>query len=345
MKFRRNRLKTLIGYLGFFALIAAVVTAAMLIYASVSSLSTIAVSMIMLAVILALAGLCTLVDFLRRKYTVDAPVEKILDATQRIAEGDFSVRLKTDKRLSDYNEFDLISENLNIMAEELSKNEVLKNDFISNVSHEFKTPLAVIQNYATLLMNNSADEQKRAEYAGVLCSAAKRLTALVTNILKLNKLENNSVQPVYERVKLNEMLEEAILRYEEQIERKRLEIECYLDDVSIVTSPQELEIVWNNLLSNAVKFTPDGGKITVSLKEERGFALVSVKDTGCGMSSETGSRIFDKFYQGDTSHTQEGNGLGLALVKKVIAVLGGEIFVESAPGEGSTFTVRLKCEL
>lgn len=345
MKFRRNRLKTVIGYLGFFALIAAVVTAAMLIYATVSSLSTIAVSMIMLAVIVALAGLCTLVDFLRRKYTVDAPVEKILDATQRIAEGDFSVRLKTDKRLSDYNEFDLISENLNIMAEELSKNEVLKNDFVSNVSHEFKTPLAVIQNYATLLMNNSADEQKRVEYAGVLCSAAKRLTALVTNILKLNKLENNSVQPVYERVKLNEMLEEAILRYEEQIERKRLEIECYLDDVSIVTSPQELEIVWNNLLSNAVKFTPDGGKITVDLKEERGFALVSVKDTGCGMSSETGSRIFDKFYQGDTSHTQEGNGLGLALVKKVIAVLGGEIFVESAPGEGSTFTVRLKCEL
>ena len=133
-----------------------------------------------------------------------------------------------------------------------------------------------------------------------------------------------------------------MLAFEELIERKNLTLECDLAEVTVTSAPELLDLVWNNLLSNAVKFTDAGGRISVTLKEENGEAVVSIGDSGCGISPETGKRIFDKFYQGDTSHASEGNGLGLALVKKVIDILGGEISVKSEPGKGSIFTISLK---
>ena len=342
MKRNRKISSSVFGAVWFFLTVAAVVTVAVLVYGMIpESSSALVRSMVMLAVILFLSLVCTGIDFVRRKITVNKPVQDILAATDKIAAGDFSVRLRISHDYRRYSQFDYIRENLNKMAAELAKTEVLHTDFISNVSHELKTPLAVIQNYAAALQNESLDAKTRQKYADTLVSASQRLTALVTNILKLNKLENQELTPEYEKVRLGDMLAETIVQFDELIESKNLELECDLDEVELVSCPNYLEIVWNNLLSNAIKFTDAGGKISVSVKRAEGGAVVKVSDTGCGISPETGAHIFEKFYQGDTSHSKEGNGLGLALVKKVIDVIGGEITVESEEGKGSTFTVRL----
>lgn len=342
MKRNKKISSSVFGAVWFFLTVAAVVTVAVLVYGMIPENSSALVrSMVMLAVILFLSLVCTGIDFVRRKITVNKPVQDILAATDKIAAGDFSVRLRISHDYRRYGQFDYIKENLNKMAAELAKTEVLHTDFISNVSHELKTPLAVIQNYAAALQNESLGAKTRQKYAETLVSASKRLTALVTNILKLNKLENQELTPEYEKVRLGDMLAETIVQFDELIESKNLELECDLDEVELVSCPNYLEIVWNNLLSNAIKFTDAGGKISVSVKRAEGGAVVKVSDTGCGISPETGAHIFEKFYQGDTSHSKEGNGLGLALVKKVIDVIGGEITVESEEGKGSTFTVRL----
>lgn len=343
MRKKRKGLYKFLGAFLFFITISVIVMLAVLIFSYVEQTASITViALVMLGVIVFLAALCTVVDYLRRRFTVEKPVQKILDATDKIAAGDFSVRLDIAHPINRYNEYDYIMENLNKMAVELSRTEVLHTDFISNVSHEIKTPLAIIQNYATSLQNKNLDGQTRIKYAETLASASKRLTALITNILKLNKLENQEIKPEYEKINLTEMLTETVLGYEEIIENKDLELICDFDeDIEITSSPSYLEIVWNNLLSNAIKFTESGGKITVTLKEQNGRAIVSVSDTGCGVSAETGKHIFEKFYQGDTSHAQEGNGLGLALVKKVIDITGGKIEVNSELGKGTTFTITL----
>ena len=342
MKRNKKISSSVFGAVWFFLTVAAVVTVAVLVYGMIpENRSALVRSMVMLAVILFLSLVCTGIDFVRRKITVNKPVQDILAATDKIAAGDFSVRLRISHDYRRYGQFDYIKENLNKMAAELAKTEVLHTDFISNVSHELKTPLAVIQNYAAALQNESLGAKTRQKYADTLVSASKRLTALVTNILKLNKLENQELTPEYEKVRLGDMLAETIVQFDELIESKNLELECDLDEVELVSCPNYLEIVWNNLLSNAIKFTDAGGKIFVSVKRAEGGAVVKVSDTGCGISPETGAHIFEKFYQGDTSHSKEGNGLGLALVKKVIDVIGGEITVESEEGKGSTFTLRL----
>ena len=297
--------------------------------------------LVMFLTIVFLSAVCTVIDLFRRRQMVDKPVEKILSATEKIAAGDFSVRLQQRHGYREYDEYDWIMENLNTMTEALGKSEMLKTDFISNVSHELKTPLAVIKSYATLLKREK-DEEQRKEYADILIKAAERLSDLVSNILKLSKLENDKIPAEKEKVRLDESISLAVIGLENKIEEKNLNVQCDLDEVSLFSVAGYLEIVWNNLLSNAIKFTDDGGMVEVSLKKEGEFAVVKVRDTGCGISPEMGSRIFDKFYQGDTSHAQERNGLGLALVKKVIDLLGGEISVESEQGKGTTFTVTLK---
>lgn len=349
MKRKISPVSTVTGYIILTTLIAAVVTVDMFVYAAVNKASggnNAVVAGVMLAVIIALSVICTLIDYFRRKFTVNKTVNEILEATDKIAAGDFSVRLQTVHTLNRYDEYDYIIENLNKMSSELAHIEVLQTDFVSNVSHEIKTPLAVIQNYATLMQSANLDEAMRIQYAETLAGASKRLTALISNILKLNKLENQEIKPDHEQINLTGMLAECVLGFEDIVEQKDIELDCdFEDDVQIKSSASYLEIVWNNLLSNAIKFTEPKGKITVSLKSENEKAVVKVADTGCGISADTGRHIFEKFYQGDTSHSQEGNGLGLALVKKVIDILGGEISVESEVGKGTAFTVRLKKEL
>lgn len=281
-------------------------------------------------------------DYIRRKITVDRPVKQITEAAEKIMQGDFSTRVPPIHGAGTEG-FNEIGKAINKMAEELSGTETLRTDFIANVSHELKTPLAVMGNYATMLQRPGITEEEKNEYAKAISEAARRLAQLITNILKLNKLENQQIFPRTQEFDLGEQLCESLLGFEDAWEAKNLEIETDIEDgVRIKSDPELLSLVWNNLISNAVKFTPDGGTIGLSLKTEGSSVIVQVRDTGCGMKPETGMHIFEKFYQGDTSHATQGNGLGLALVKRVMDILNGEIGVQSVYGEGSTFTVKFK---
>ncbi len=283
-------------------------------------------------------------DLIRREITVERPVRRIINSLEKITHGDFDVRISNTREIIDSNKLNIIIDGINKMTGELSGVETLRTDFIANVSHELKTPLAAISNYGTLLQSHNLSEVQRIEYAKAVTDASRRLSGLITNILKLNKLENQQIYPVSKPYDLGEQLCECLLAFEEAWEKKNLEINADIAENVIISADSELlSLVWNNLFSNAVKFTDDGGKISVRLKEAEGYAIVTVADSGCGMSAETGKHIFEKFYQGDTSHAGQGNGLGLALVKRVVDITGGEISVQSELGKGSTFTVRLRC--
>ncbi len=281
-------------------------------------------------------------DYIRRKITVDRPVKQITEAAEKIMQGDFSARVPPIHGAGTEG-FNQIGLAINAMAAELSGTETLRTDFIANVSHELKTPLAVMGNYATMLQRPGLTEEEKNDYAKAISEASRKLAQLITNILKLNKLENQQIFPQPQEFDLGEQLCQCLLGFEDAWEAKNLEIETDIaDDVRIKSDPELLSLVWNNLISNAVKFTPAGGTVGVSLKEEGGSVVISVSDTGCGMTPETGKHIFEKFYQGDTSHATQGNGLGLALVKRVVDILSGEIGVESVYGKGSIFTVKFK---
>lgn len=292
-----------------------------------------------------LSLLCTVIDGIRRKFMVDRPVKKIVKAAEQIMKGDFSVRIPPMRNLDTDSGFDVIADYFNQMAEELSGTETLRTDFIANVSHELKTPLAVIQNYGTLLQQPGLPEAQRMEYAKSVTDASRRLANLITNILKLNKLENQQIYPKMETYNLGEQLCECLLTFEEIWEEKNLEIETAVaEEVMVKADAELLSLVWNNLFSNAIKFTEPHGKVSLSLQAQGDFAVVQVSDTGCGIPPQVGKHIFEKFYQGDTSHATQGNGLGLALVKRVMDIMGGDISVSSQVGKGSTFTVKLRRE-
>lgn len=290
--------------------------------------------------VLFLSLIFCLIDGIQRKISIERPVKKILKATEELAKGNFKARVEKVRLIHGRNEFDVIAENINKMAGELSGIETLRTDFVSNVSHELKTPLSVIGNYSTMLQAKELSDEKRLEYAVAISNATSRLSELVTNILKLNKLENQQIYPDKQSYDLGEQLAECIIGFEDVWEKKNIELDTDIDDNVIINADKELlSLVWNNLLSNAFKFTDEGGTVKVSLKKESGKVVATVSDTGCGISEETGKHIFDKFYQGDTSHATKGNGLGLALVKRVVDICGADISVKSTVGQGTTFTV------
>lgn len=287
--------------------------------------------------------LFTVIDAVRRWFTVTRPVRHIVGGVEKIMNGDFSVRITPLNGLDNRESFNVIIDYFNRMAEELSGIETLRTDFIANVSHELKTPLAVIQNYGTMLQTPNLSEEQRVEYAKAVTDSSRRLADLITNILKLNGLENQQIYPEKKVYNLGEQLCECLLNFENVWENKQIEIDTDIEeDVMIESAPELLTLVWNNLFSNALKFTDTGGRVSLALKTEDEFAVVTVSDTGCGISPEVGNHIFEKFYQGDTSHATQGNGLGLALVKRVTDIIGGEISVRSEVGKGSAFTVRIR---
>lgn len=348
----KKLLKLVKNYLLFFLLTAFIVTCCMSLFLNTLSSSmgiiltedniNIAAKLTLGNVIL-LTSLFTLIDSIRRKLTVEKPVKQIIVAAEKIMEGDFSVRISEIRGVAIDEAFNQIAACFNKMTEELSSIETLRTDFVANVSHEIKTPLTVIQNYATLLAQQNLAEDKRKEYASAVMVATHRLTDLITNILKLNKLENQQIFPDTANYDLGEQLCECLLGFEELWEEKGLEINTDIADGIIVKSDREMmSLVWNNLFSNAIKFTAKGGSILLSLTEENDNAVVTVADTGCGMSKEVGTHIFDKFYQGDTSHAGVGNGLGLSLVKRIVDITRSEISVSSEVGKGSTFTVKMR---
>ena len=350
---RRQRwLFSLRRYISFFLLMAFVISCCMILFLNMVARSTgmelaqehieTAAKVTFLNVVL-LSLLCTIIDGLRRRWMVDRPVRQIIQAAEQMMKGDFSVRIPPIRSVDSASGFDVVADYFNRMAEELSGTETLRTDFIANVSHELKTPLAVMQNYGTMLQQPGLPEEKRLEYAKAVTDASRRLSSLITNILKLNKLENQQIYPAVESYDLGEQLCECLLSFESAWEDKGLEIETDVEaNVQVDTDAQLLKLVWNNLFSNAIKFTEPHGCISLSLKSEGDTAVVQVRDTGCGIPPEVGKHIFEKFYQGDTSHATQGNGLGLALVKRVMDIIGGDISVSSQVGKGSTFTVTLR---
>lgn len=342
-------IKAIYNYLLFFALAAFIVTCSTALFVTVLS-ESIGIELngdnlnmaakLTFGNVMLLSVLFTLIDMLRRKFTTDRIAKRIADAAKKLVAGDFDVRIEPVSRLSTDDNFVDIIDCFNAMAAELSGVETLRTDFIANVSHEMKTPLAVISNYGTLLQSTDLTDEKRIEYAKGVTDGSRRLADMMTNILKLNRLEKQQIYPAAEEYDLGEQLCECLLAYESVWEKKGIEIDTSIeDDVKVNTDKELLTLVWNNLLSNAFKFTPEGGRVSVVLKADDSEVTVKVSDSGCGMSKEVGEHIFEKFYQADTSHATQGNGLGLALVKRVVDILHGQISVQSKIGEGSTFAV------
>ncbi len=342
----RVKISSIRHFIVFFLLIGFVVTCNFLLFFSGIELNEQEIRRAAIATflnVLFLTVLFSLFDAFRRYRTVTKPVQRIQAGIDKVIKGDFTTRIAYIQGEDSGNEFDMIITGLNKMIEELSGVETLRTDFIANVSHELKTPLAVMQNYGTLLQTPELREAQRIEYGRAIQEQTRQLSNLVMNILKLNKLENQQIYPNVEKYYLGEQLCEGMLEFEAVWEEKSIEIDTNMDDDVLIEADKELlSLVWNNLLSNALKFTEENGRVKVSLYQDEQYAYVEIKDTGCGMSAETGKNIFKKFYQGDTSHATKGNGLGLALVKRVIDICGGEISVSSQLGEGSTFKVRLQ---
>lgn len=279
-----------------------------------------------------------LVHYFWRYYWIVRQLNTINGPLKRIINSDFNERINTADLSDGYLD---IAEGINRIAAELADVDVYKADFMSNVSHEIRTPLAVINNYSELLKGDVTEDEKK-EYVQVIENASKRLTGMIINVFKLNNLEARHINPKPVVFDLGSSVSECLLGFENVWESKNIDIQADIqDDVMINSDPEILSLIWNNLFSNAFKFTPEGGVVKINVSQEKKFVYVSVEDSGCGINPETGAKIFDKFFQQDLSHASAGNGLGLALVKRVIDMIGGEIKVQSNVGKGSKFTVKL----
>lgn len=267
------------------------------------------------------------------------PVKEIGAAMEKISEGDFSVRIETKSTSKEIKE---IFSGFNMMAKELGSTEILQSDFVSNVSHEFKTPINAIEGYSMLLQNdeNLTDEQK--EYIEKILLNTRRLSSLTGSILLLSKLENQSIVSNKTQFDLDEQIRKSLLALEPQWEKKNIEFDIEMDDTDFLGNEALLHHIWDNLISNAIKFSEDGGEIKIRLDNFADKIVFTISDQGKGIDEDAQKHIFDKFYQADSSHKQEGNGLGLSLVKKIIDLEKGEIFVHNNEDKGCTFTVILK---
>lgn len=300
---------------------------------------------IMGAFVILSSGILVFVIWIIYRQFIIKPLDKVRLAAKQVAAGDFSARIPQHRKAGKKDEFQILYDDFNMMATELASTEIMKTDFISNVSHELKTPISVIQNFSAMLQSEGITDDERKQYALKIHAATKRLSILVTDILQLSRFENQKIVANKKSYNLSEQLCRCILGFEQVWEDKNIELNSDLDDGLELNSDENLlDIVWNNLISNALKFTPENGTVEIMAKKSDGYAVVTVKDNGCGMSDHDVKHIFDKFYQADTSHATKGNGLGLALVKEIITLIQGEITVDSSQGIGSVFTVKLKLD-
>lgn len=267
-----------------------------------------------------------------------APMRKLSSASKEVARGNFNITVTDSSKLE---EVQTTFRNFNAMVRELEQTAALSNDFVSNVSHEFKTPLTAIEGYATLLRESELSAEEREEYIDKILLNTRRLTTLVGNILMLSKVEGKSLSEQYGIFRLDEQIRQAVVALEPAWSEKNITFDAELDEVSFHGCESLLMHVWSNLLSNAIKFSREGGEIGIHLLNQKECVVVSITDHGCGMPQEVQNRIFEKFYQGDSSHRSEGYGLGLSLVKRIVELSDGVIEVLSRPGEGSTFRVIL----
>ncbi|MDR0848250.1 MAG: HAMP domain-containing histidine kinase [Propionibacteriaceae bacterium] len=279
----------------------------------------------------------------QQRRVFDRPMRQLSDAAQKVAGGDFSVRLTPAHAPDHWDYVDVMFDDFNTMVIQLQSIETLKDDFIADVSHEIRTPLAIIANYANALrVPDTLEPEVRQEYVETIAQATSRLSVMISNILRLDKLDNQRLDKTSGSFDLPRQLAEVALTFSEAFDAKGIDFTAELEDDLVIQADEGmLEVVWQNLLSNAIKFTPARGIVTLSQTSTPEAAIVRVQDSGCGMNEVTKGRIFEKFYQGDTEVSGEGNGLGLALVKRVAQLVGASVEVSSAPNEGSTFTVTI----
>ena len=289
-----------------------------------------------------LVGVCLLIGILvtsqLSKYFFN-PIKKLRVAMDKVADGDFSVRLEEKSSSKEIME---IYTGFNLMAHELSSTEILQTDFVSNVSHEFKTPINAIEGYSTLLQDSDNLDDDQREYIDKILFNTQRLSSLVGSILLLSKLENQQIPSHQVEYRLDEQIRQSIVALEPAWEKKDIEFDVELDRVSYLGNEPMMRHVWDNLVSNSIKFSPNGGTVKIHLAKKLKKLIVTVEDQGPGLSEEAQKHIFDKFYQADASHKQEGNGLGLALVKRILTIEKGQIAAENIPEGGCRFTVTLR---
>ena len=290
---------------------------------------------------LELIGSCLLIGLLvtsqLSKYFFD-PVKKLRGAMDKVAEGDYSVRLEEKSSSKEIME---LYTGFNLMTHELSSTEILQTDFVSNVSHEFKTPINAIEGYSTLLQGSENLDENQKEYVDKILLNTQRLSTLVGSILLLSKLENQQIPTNQRLYSLDEQIRQSIVALETAWAKKDIELDVELNRISYLGNEAMMRHVWDNLISNAVKFSPQGGTVTLRLTKKLRKLIFTIEDQGPGLSDEAQKHIFDKFYQCDSSHKQEGNGLGLALVKRILAIEKGQITAENIPEGGCRFTVTL----
>jgi signal transduction histidine kinase len=267
------------------------------------------------------------------------PLKEMIHATERIAKGDFKVRIQ--ETFDKESDFGILQRSFNHMTEELDGIELFRNDFINNFSHEFKTPIVSIQGFAHQLQAGGLTTEEELEYIRIIAMESDRLAKMATNILLLSKLENQAIVTDKTEFFLDEQIRTCLLLLEKQWSATDIELNIDLDEVKYCFNETMLSHVWVNLLGNAVKFTPPSGTISCTLRKDPSHIIVAISDTGCGMDENTQKHIFEKFYQGDTSHAGDGNGIGLTIVGRILVLCGGRIEVNSEPGMGSTFTVTL----
>ncbi len=269
------------------------------------------------------------------------PIKKLRRAIERVADGDLTVRLEPNSAYM--KELQEIYSGFNLMTHELAATEILQTDFVSNVSHEFKTPINAIEGYATLLQGfEGMTKEEQTECIDKILFNTKRLSELVGNILLLSKTENQAIDANRKNYRLDEQIRQAILMYEAEWTKKDIEFDVELEDTEYFGNEKLLHHVWYNLIGNAIKFSPCNGLVRIVLRNEQGSVVFEVSDKGLGLSEQAQKHMFDKFYQGDSSHKQEGNGLGLALVKKILDACGGTVGAENLPDGGCRFRVVLK---
>lgn len=268
------------------------------------------------------------------------PIKKLEAAMSKVADGDFSVRIHSS---SSSREIQEIYAGFNLMAEELQSTEILQTDFVSNVSHEFKTPINAIEGYSMLLQGNDDLTEEQREYVEKILFNTKRLSTLTGSILLLSKIENQKIATNNTSIRLDEQILETIVTLEPLWEAKNVEFDVDMGNISYFGNEMLMYHVWSNLIANAIKFGPVGGTVKLRLYKNRdGNTVFTVTDRGEGLSEDAKKHIFDKFYQGDSSHKEEGNGLGLSLVKKILDLEGGSIYAENVPEGGCRFTVTLR---
>lgn len=266
------------------------------------------------------------------------PLTDLAAAMRRVADGNFDTQLECKSTISDIKE---VYASFNLMVKALGETETLQTDFVSNVSHEFKTPINAIEGYASLLQDSELPREQQAQYVGKIIFNTRRLSDLVGNILLLSKVNNESIRPKANTYRLDEQIRQSIFALERKWTEKSIDLDIEMDEVEYCGYEGFMMHVWTNLIDNAIKFDSYGGSIRLRLKKDGERVCFTVSDTGPGIAPEEQSRIFTKFYQVDSSHKEEGNGLGLALVKRIVTSSGGNISVESEPGAGATFTVEL----